>query len=69
MNRLRKIRFGKNISQISLSQKTGISQSTLSKIEHNWTPGTPEQRRKIAEVLAVSEKRLFPSSAKGKHRV
>lgn len=59
-NRLREIRFFKNVPQIRLAHKTGIHFSTLSRIENGWTCGTPEQRKKLAKTLGVSILDLFP---------
>ena len=64
MNNLRELRFKRNVSQILLSQKTEISQSTLSKIERNWIQGTIEQRKKIAEFFKVRKSWLFPLAPK-----
>ena len=59
LNKLRKLRFQRSIPQILLSQKTGISQSTLSKIEHGWIPANAKQRKVLARVLKVCESWLF----------
>jgi len=67
LNKLRKLRFQRSIPQILLSQKTGISQSTLSKIEHNWIKGTPEQRRRIVAFFKARESAVFPPGAKSKN--
>jgi transcriptional regulator with XRE-family HTH domain len=63
-NNLREVRIRRNVSQLLLSQRTGICQSTLSKIEHGWIPANAKQRKALARVLKVRESRLFPESEK-----
>jgi len=60
ISRLREIRFRRNVSQLLLSQRTGICQSTLSKIEHGWSRGTSEQRKRIARFFKVDKNWIFP---------
>lgn len=63
-NNLREIRIRSNVCQLLLSQRTGICQSTLSKIEHGWIPANAKQRKVLARVLKVRECWLFPGSSK-----
>jgi transcriptional regulator with XRE-family HTH domain len=59
-NRLREIRFQRNLPQIQLALKTKIHFSTLSRIEHGYIKPTPEQKKKLAKALNVDEDWLFP---------
>lgn len=52
-SRLKAIRRWKEVTQLQLSQQTGISQGYLSDLENGHRAGTPETIAKLAEVLDV----------------
>lgn len=52
-SRLKAIRRWKNMTQLALSQQTGLSQGYLSDLENGHRAGTPETIAKLAEVLNV----------------
>lgn len=60
-NRLREIRAVRRISQFDLRIKTGFSQSMISYWERGLLQPTPEQKQKIASVLGLNTKDVFPS--------
>ena len=51
MNRLREIRFFKEITQPLLSLKTGIHQSRLSLIENGLVVPSEEEKKRLAKAL------------------
>ena len=57
--RIREIRKEKNTTLIELSQKTGVAQATLSRIETGTMVGTVESHQKIAEALGVGLADLY----------
>lgn len=59
-NNLRKIRVDKGLSQLQLSYLTEISPQAISNIENNKVYIYPGWKKRLAEVLEVSEKELFP---------
>jgi len=62
MNRLRKTRLEKDISQLELMKATGIYFSTISRIERGWLTPTEEQKEKLAAALNVDTSWLFPNT-------
>jgi len=52
-SRLKAIRNWRDVTQLHLNLKTGISQSYLSELESGQRKGTPETIAKIAEALDV----------------
>lgn len=59
-NRLRVLRAEKEISQLDLALRVGISQSKLSLIENDYTEPTAGERASLATALGVSEVEVFP---------
>lgn len=57
--RIRELRKQKNITLIELSQKTGVAQATLSRIETGTMIGTVESHQKIAEALGTGLADLY----------
>lgn len=58
-NRIKDIRKEKQMTLIDLSEKTGVAQATLSRMENGQMLGTVESHRKIAETLGVSLSSLY----------
>lgn len=58
-NRIKEIRKEKQMTLIDLSEKTGVAQATLSRMENGQMLGTVESHRKIAETLGVSLSSLY----------
>jgi len=61
-NRLREIRAARRITQFDLRIKTGFSQSIISYWERGLLQPSEEAKRKIANVLGLNAKEIFPSS-------
>lgn len=61
-DRVRQIRMNQGLSTYDLSQKTGISQSTISKLENKKRKADSIILEKIAEALSVSVDRLTGES-------
>jgi transcriptional regulator with XRE-family HTH domain len=59
-NRLKELRISRNMSQEELSQKSGISRNTLSKIENNEEAiVTTRTIAKLADVFGVNPSDIF----------
>lgn len=59
-NRLKAIREEKGISQADLAEKTGLSRTTISKIENNEEVNVTTQTiKKISDVFGVSPSEIF----------
>ena len=58
-HRIRKLRKAKGLTLVEVSQKTGIAQATLSRIETCTMTGTVDSHEKIAEVLGVGLAELY----------
>lgn len=65
-DRLKQLRNEKGLSTYELSEKTGISQSTISKLENNKRRADLYTIEKIANALDVNVKSLFEDENKGK---
>ncbi len=64
MNRVRETRLRMGLAQQALAVRARISPGVLTMIErYSYTPG-PDMRRRIAEVLGVTDAELFPSGQK-----
>lgn len=50
---LRKIRYQRGISQVKLSQMTGIPQAEISLMENQWRRPFPVWQRRIAKALEI----------------
>ncbi|HNX69076.1 MAG TPA: XRE family transcriptional regulator [Candidatus Omnitrophota bacterium] len=57
--RIRSIRKEKGLTLVEISQKTGIAQATLSRIETGTMLGTVESHEKIAETLGIGLAELY----------
>lgn len=57
--RIRKIRKEKKLTLVEISEKTGIAQATLSRIETGTMIGTIESHEKIAEILGIGLAELY----------
>jgi transcriptional regulator with XRE-family HTH domain len=57
---LRLEKFLRKVTQAKISRATGLSQSTISRIERGLRPVKPEERAAIARVLGLSPADLFP---------
>lgn len=57
--RIRNLRKDKKLTLIEVSEKTGIAQATLSRIETGTMIGTVESHAKIAEVIGISLSELY----------
>lgn len=63
MNRLRKARLLRDMSQLKLMQTTGIYFTTISRIERGWIKPSEKQRKKLARALRVKPDWLFPDGS------
>lgn len=57
--RIRALRKEKNLTLVEISEKTGIAQATLSRIETGTMIGTVESHEKIAETLGIGLSELY----------
>jgi len=57
--RIRTLRKEKGLTLVEISQKTGIAQATLSRIETGTMIGTVESHEKIAETLGIGLSELY----------
>jgi len=62
-DRVRKFREKKGLSTTDLSKLTGISQSTISKLENGKRQASPQLIEKLAKALDVSTERLTGEAA------
>jgi len=60
INRLKKIRKEKGLTQLDLSKKTDIYPNNISQIENGKRIPFPGWKKRLAEALNVEEKELFP---------
>lgn len=58
-NNLQKIRWEKNLSQKTLSQKSGVSQSVISSVENGLTMPNLITALRLAKALGVSVEEIF----------
>lgn len=69
MNRLRKLRKQKFLSQYDIQKRTKIPQSQVSLIENDYLQPSREIKRKIARVLGCRINDVFPAEdAKNERR-
>lgn len=61
MERLKKLRIEKNISQVRLSVELGVAQETISAYERGKAIPTPENLKKLATFLNTSTDYLLRS--------
>ena len=57
--RIRQLRKEKGLTLIEISEKTGVAQATLSRIETGTMIGTIESHEKIAEILGIGLAELY----------
>jgi transcriptional regulator with XRE-family HTH domain len=57
--KIRKLRKQKGLTLVEISEKTGIAQATLSRIETGTMIGTVESHEKIAEILGIGLADLY----------
>ena len=60
MNKLKEVRFFREISQFRLSNEVGIAASKLSLIENDLTFAKPDEKKRIADFFGVSVEEIFP---------
>ena len=60
MNRLKKFRKERGLSQLRLAYLTGINPPDISRIENGWLKPYPGWRKRLARALGCKEKELFP---------
>jgi len=60
MNKLKKTRFFKEVSQFRLGVATGVSPSKLSLIENDLASPKPDEKKRIADFLGVPVEEIFP---------
>lgn len=60
MNRIKKIRKKQKVTQVELSEITGIAQSELSLIENGKKTCNIETAKKIARALGFSVEHIWP---------
>lgn len=58
-NNLQKIRWEKNLSQKTLSQKSGVSQSVISSVENGLTIPNLITALRLAKALGVAVEDIF----------
>jgi transcriptional regulator with XRE-family HTH domain len=59
MSPLKKRRLLKGLTQLEVSQKSGIPQSRLSLIENNWVTPKEWEKKEITRVLQVEKESIF----------
>lgn len=57
--RIREIRKARKVTLVELSEKTGVAQATLSRIETGTMIGTVESHQRIAEALGIGLGELY----------
>lgn len=60
MEQLKKLRLNENMTQQELAAATGLTQSTLSRLENGRRRPHPKTLRRLAEVLGVEPEELDP---------
>ncbi len=63
-NRLRKVRKAQGLTLQAISVKAGCSMTTLIGIEKYGSLPTPEVRKRIANVIGVTEGEIWPELAR-----
>lgn len=67
MNKLRKARKEKGLSQLKLAFMTGIAPNEISRIENGWLKPYPGWRKRLSRALGVPEIELFPPEEQSKN--
>jgi transcriptional regulator with XRE-family HTH domain len=60
MNRMKRIREEREVTQAEICIRTGLHPSTVSRIERGIIKGNLSHRRKIARALKVGPREIFP---------
>ena len=60
-NKLKELRIKKGLSQLQLSYKAGMSQGAISNLENGKVFAYDGWKKKLAEILEVSEEEIFPN--------
>ena len=60
-NRVRELRFKKQITQDDIFVETRIWPSKISRIERGILPATDQERKLISKALGVREEEAFPA--------
>ncbi len=60
LNRVKKVRKERNLTQLDLSKMTDIYPNDISQIEREKRKPFPGWRKRLSEALDVKEKYLFP---------
>ncbi|HUW45599.1 MAG TPA: helix-turn-helix transcriptional regulator [Dehalococcoidia bacterium] len=64
MNKVRKIRESKGLSQVELSRLSKIAAPNLSAIERERVVPWPKAKERLAKALKVSSTELFPGNGR-----
>jgi hypothetical protein len=62
---LRSLRLQSGLGYVELAQRTGIPVRELAEIEHGLRPLDPEQRRRLANVLGITQRLIVPPERRG----
>ena len=58
LNKLRAVRTARSLNQVELANLSGVSQPSISRLEHGW-PAYPGAIRKLAKALNWPEAELL----------
>ena len=61
---LRLVRILRGVTQDDLAVGIGVDPAIIGRIERGVIRGTPEQRRRLAQILKIPESQLFPLEEK-----
>jgi transcriptional regulator with XRE-family HTH domain len=64
MNKLKELRFFREISQFRLSNELGIAASKISLIENDLVVPKAEEKKKIADFFGMAPEEIFGETAK-----
>ena len=59
LSRLREYRGKRMLTQMELAERSGVSRTTIARLETTDTKATPNTARKLAEVLKVKPQTLI----------
>jgi transcriptional regulator with XRE-family HTH domain len=59
LSRLKEYREKRMLTQMELSERSGVSRATIARLETTDTRATPKTARKLAEVLKVKPQTLL----------
>ncbi len=66
MNKLKEIRFHRELSQIELQNRSGVHRTFISFFENGHLEPTENQKRKISKALKVRITDIWPEPLKGR---